>query len=97
MFKKDNFIPICITSEQANVACRHYGFTKYEIVHNGLDISKIKKQIMSKADSRKVFGFTNDSFIIGSVGRLDKIKRYDMLINKIIFRFLFITYKCHII
>lgn len=80
-FKKGNFIPICVTNEQVLIAKKHYNFEKYEVVHNGVDIEQIKKKIISKNEARNKFNISKNTFLICSVGRLDSIKRYDLLLN----------------
>ena len=80
-FKKENFIPICVTKEQALVAKEHYKFNKYEVVHNGINLENIKKDIVDKNTARKIFGFEAKDYIVCGVGRLEKIKKYDLLIK----------------
>ena len=80
-FEKYNFIGICLTNEQAKMAVDYYGIKKYEIVRNGIDINAIKKKIITKEQARKKLGLNNNSFVVGAVGRLNTIKRYDLLIK----------------
>ena len=80
-FSNYNFIPICVTNEQVEIAKRHYLINKYETIHNGVDFKKIKNEIVSKSEARNIFGLNNDDFVICSVGRLDPIKKYDYLIK----------------
>lgn len=80
-FQKEKFIGICVTNEQVIQAKDYYGLKKYEVVHNGVDVEKIKKLVVSKKEARNSFNISNDKFIIGAVGRLDKIKQFDFLIE----------------
>ncbi len=80
-FSKFGVIPICVTEEQAIVAKKHYGFKRYEIVHNGVDFKNIKSRIISQNEARKLFGLEKNDFVISAVGRLTPIKRYDLLIK----------------
>lgn len=80
-FREDKFIPICLNEEQQNMAKKYYGFKNYEIVRNGMDVEKIKSLKISKIEARKKFNIDNNSFVIIGVGRLNKIKRFDLLIE----------------
>jgi len=80
-YQKENFIAICLNEEQKKLAEKHYGFEKYEIVKNGIDVKKIKSQKLSKLKARENFNLEKDDFVIIGVGRLNKIKRFDLLIK----------------
>lgn len=80
-FQKEKFIPICVTNEQAQLAKKYYGFNKYEVVYNGIDIENIKSKIVSKENARNLYNISLNTFVIIGVGRLDKIKRFDLLID----------------
>ena len=80
-FNKYGFIPICLTEEQAVIAKKYYGFNNYEIVRNGIDFASIRTRIIKKEAARKLLGISNDVRVVLGVGRLDKIKRFDLLID----------------
>lgn len=80
-FQYQNVIPICVTEAQVGEAKEQYGITKYEIVRNGVDIEQIRKKCCSKYEGRKIFGIEDKSFIIIGVGRLNSIKKFDLLIE----------------
>ncbi len=80
-FKKLNFIPICVTEEQAMFAKDFYKFTKYEVVHNGLDIKDIKEKMSAKEKARSELKISEKDYVICAVGRLEKIKRFDLLLK----------------
>lgn len=80
-FQQNNFIPICVTNEQAKIAKDYYKFNNYEIVHNGIDFNKIKDNMLTKEDARKTLNLSKDDFVVCGVGRLNKIKKYDFLIQ----------------
>ncbi|SCY70237.1 glycosyltransferase [Butyrivibrio sp. INlla14] len=80
-FQKEGFIPICLNDKQVREAKDHYGISKYEIVRNGFDFSKIKGQIVSKKEARKRLGISDDDFVLVGVGRLDPIKNYELMID----------------
>jgi len=81
IFKNNNIIPICVTHEQESKARYHYGISKCETVHNGVDFEKIKNAIVTKEEARKLLRIEKDDYVICAVGRLDKVKRYDFLIK----------------
>lgn len=76
-----NVIPICLTEEQVSQAKDWYGITQYEVLHNGVDIEKIKRNIVSKNVARKKFEIDENAYVIAGVGRLNPIKRFDWLIS----------------
>jgi glycosyltransferase involved in cell wall biosynthesis len=80
-FQKEGVIPICVTEAQVEEAKEWYGITKYEVVRNGVDIEKIKEKCCSKIEARKEFGLSTDDFVVIGVGRLNPIKKYDLLID----------------
>ena len=80
-FNKEGFIPICITEMQVIQAKDHYGITNYEVLRNGIDVNKVISKKVSRADSRKALGINEKTRIVLGVGRLQEIKRYDLLIR----------------
>jgi glycosyltransferase involved in cell wall biosynthesis len=54
---------------------------KTVVIQNGIDTKKFYKKAMAESVSRNEFGLGPDDFIVGTVGRLCKIKRYDLLIE----------------
>ena len=80
-FNKYEFIPICLTDEQAKLAKGHYSFTKYEIIRNGIDIETIANMKLLKIEARKRLNILIDTFVILGVGRLTAIKNFSLLVN----------------
>ena len=80
-FQKEGVIPICVTEVQVKEAKEWYGITKYEVVRNGVDIEETKAKCCPKIEARKEFGLSEDSFVVIGVGRLNPIKKYDLLID----------------
>ena len=72
---------VCVNREQSLLAKKHFNIDSCEIVRNGIDISGIKKEIISKTEARKKYKIPQNAFLVIGVGRLNKIKRYDILIN----------------
>lgn len=80
-FQNQNVIPICVTEAQVEEAKEWYGITKYEVVRNGIDIEQIRKKCCFKHEGRETFGIEDSSFVIIGVGRLNPIKKFDLLIE----------------
>lgn len=51
------------------------------VIENGIDVDRLLKKAEQKKLSREDLGLGKDDFVIGSVGRLHPIKRYDILIR----------------
>ena len=80
-FQCQNVIPICVTEAQVEEAKEWYGITTYEVVRNGIDVEQIRKKCCSKHEGREVFGLEDNLFVIIGVGRLNPIKKFDLLIE----------------
>ena len=80
-FNKLGIIPVCLNEEQAKMAQQHYGFKHYEILHNGVDFEKIRNNIISKEEARKLFNIDVNSFVLCACGRLDKVKNYPLMLD----------------
>lgn len=89
-FNYFNFMPVCITQEQANIASKHYGIKEYELIRNGLDFRKMADNRISQKKARCRFSIPESKFVICAVGRLEKIKNITFLIevfkNILVFR-----------
>ncbi|MBU1008007.1 glycosyltransferase [Candidatus Dependentiae bacterium] len=51
------------------------------VIQNGIDSEKLRQKARLGPLSRQTLGFSDSDFVIGSVGRLHAIKRYDLLIR----------------
>lgn len=80
-FNYFKFIPVCITKEQAKIATNHYRFKRYELVRNGLDFRNMFASRISREKARCLLDISEDQFVICSVGRLEKIKNIEFLID----------------
>lgn len=80
-FQNRNVIPICVTEAQVHEAQDWYGITKYEVVRNGVDIEGVKAKCCAKQEARAIYGLAENTFVIIGVGRLNPIKKYDLLIE----------------
>ena len=80
VFHLFRFKVIGVTENQSEKARKRYHLKNIPVVHNGLNLEKYKLS-ESKSDIRKELGIAEDAFVIGTVGRLDKIKNYPFLIK----------------
>jgi len=71
--------PICVTHGQAQKAVKRYGIKQYSIIRNGIDFSRFAH--VDRVEVRKELGISNNTIVIGSVGRFDKIKNHPFLLH----------------
>ena len=74
------FKVIGVTEEQAEKAKKRYYLNNIPVVHNGLYLEQYNI-CNSRYDIRKELNIANDAFVVGTVGRLFKIKNYPFLIK----------------
>jgi len=55
--------------------------SKLVVIKNGIDVQALRAKAFSSPLSRKDFGFSDNDFIVGAVGRLEPIKSYNVLIK----------------
>lgn len=72
-------IPICVTEYQRIKAQRVYHLSNPIVIHNGLDFKDYQIEINREA-LRKELGIEDSLFVIGYVGRLNKIKNIPFLL-----------------
>ncbi len=75
------FVPVCITEEQARKAQKRYGIRRYELLRNGIDFRALQRARLSRAEARDRLQLPQDAFVLGSVGRLNKVKNYSFLLE----------------
>lgn len=77
-------IIITINKEDYNRAKTSFKAVKVEYIPGiGIDIDKFKKVAVDKAQKRKELGITEESFIVLSVGELNKNKNHETIIKAI--------------
>jgi glycosyltransferase involved in cell wall biosynthesis len=54
---------------------------KIKLIPNGLDFTRVAFDTCARTRIRKEFGLPPDAYVIGVLGRLDPIKRFDMVIK----------------
>ena len=55
--------------------------TRFEIINNFVDTDRFVPSVERRARARKAFGIPQDALLLGSVGRLESIKRPDLIIS----------------
>ena len=65
-------IPICVTETQSRCAEQKYHLNSITVIHNPVDTDDGGKGEI--VELRKQIGIADDSFVIGYVGRFDKVK-----------------------
>ena len=80
-FQNQGVVPICVTEAQAQEAKEWYGISRYEVVRNGVDIERIREKCCTKQEARADYRLQNSTFVVIGVGRLNPIKKFDLLIE----------------
>lgn len=80
VFHLFRFHVIGVTELQAEKAKKRYHLKNVPVVHNGLNFENYCID-ESKFDIRSELRIPRDTFIVGSVGRLDKVKNYPFLLK----------------
>ena len=80
-FSTGGFVPVCLTNEQAEKAKLRYGFDRWFLARNGLDIEAIRSKAVSRDEAKKKLGIPDGCPVICAVGRLDDIKNIPLLIS----------------
>lgn len=78
-FHRMGVIPICVTEYQRTKAEQVYRLSNPVVIHNGLDF-RIYQKIIDQYALRKQLGIEESLFVIGFVGRLNKIKNIPFLL-----------------
>lgn len=80
LVKKYNMKIICLHNEMEEKVKEMYKTNNTIVLNNGIDIIKYKR-VKSKNDMRKKLNIPIDSYIVGHIGRLNKIKNHKFLIE----------------
>jgi glycosyltransferase involved in cell wall biosynthesis len=70
-----------IISKIKNPKKRELLKSKISLIQNGVDVDFLINKQKNEQTLRQDLGFCDDDFIVGSVGRLEEIKSYDVLIK----------------
>lgn len=80
-FNKYGVIPVCVTDYQIERAKEHYELKNVELVRNSIEITALQNKKISKNEAREKLNLPENAYIVGAVGRLNVIKRYDFLME----------------
>ncbi len=74
---------VAVSDEVAGSINRAYGFKipAVRVIKNGVNTLFIQEQSICLKKERSIFGFDPDHVVIGSVGRFEPVKRYDLLLE----------------
>jgi glycosyltransferase involved in cell wall biosynthesis len=60
---------------------RQHAHSSLLVIKNGIDAHKLRDQMATRSLARHKLGIAEKAFVVGSVGRLEPIKSYDILIR----------------
>lgn len=74
-------ITIAIGEYENNALIKYFGYNKEKIrlTYNGVEIDEINAKTNKTLNKKTLFG--SDNFIVGAVGRLERQKGFDMMLN----------------
>jgi glycosyltransferase involved in cell wall biosynthesis len=64
-----------------NIERKKFADNRVVVIKNGINAHKLRTQIVTQSLTRHECGIAKDAFVIGSVGRLEPIKSYNILIE----------------
>jgi glycosyltransferase involved in cell wall biosynthesis len=70
-----------IVGKIKNIEHQQIAHNRLVIIKNGINVQTLRAQIHAEKLSRHKCGIAENAFVIGSVGRLEPIKSYDLLIK----------------
>jgi len=70
---------ICVSAELRSRLARYLDPGKTVVIHNGVDVEQVRSTLTSN-DAKKRLGIPGDTRVVGTVGRLDPIKRLDIFL-----------------
>ena len=80
LIKKYNMSIICLHDKMRREVNDIFKINNTIVLKNGIDFSKFEKR-KTKTEMRKILNIKNDLFVIGHVGRFNKVKNHGFLVN----------------
>ena len=80
-FKNYKVIPIALSQELGNKNNKYYRISTTKILRNGINLSLFKKDEKKRNEIRKILSLNDSTFVVGHVGRFDKYKNQEFVIN----------------
>ncbi|GBU05929.1 glycosyltransferase EpsF [Faecalimonas umbilicata] len=56
---------------------------KYKIIKNVIDVKKYRSSVQKHIEEKEKLGFSEDTIVVGAVGRISSIKNYEVIIEAI--------------
>ncbi len=81
MFNKYGVKPICLSKMQFEKAKLKYNIKNAFLLYNAVNLSKLTKSFLDKNTFLMQEKIPLDSFIVGCVGRVNKVKNYDFFVD----------------
>ena len=83
LFWKNSDLVISVSDNLKDKLARTIRFDRdrIHVIRNGVEANKFYSSAELRESFRKLFGFSSDDFIVGTVGRLDEVKNHQMLIR----------------
>ena len=75
------FVAVSESTKESFVKTLHANPKNIIVIENGINIESLHKKSFTQPLERKDFGLSESDFVVGSVGRLAEIKRYDVLLK----------------
>ena len=73
---------VAVSDEVAQGVLQKYRVeSALKVIKNGVDYDEIGKKSSQLRKNRYAFGFSHEHLVIGTVGRLEPVKRYDLLLE----------------
>ena len=79
-YKVLKVLPICLNKELSESANTLYDINHCQYLYNPIDIEKFSKKI-NKAELRKKFNIPENAYVLGHVGRFDRVKNHTFIID----------------
>lgn len=78
-YKLAGITPIALNEEQQEKTVKLLGGMHCEVLGNGIDIETFQQQ--QRETAKEKFGIDKDEFVIGSIGRLEEVKNYELALE----------------
>lgn len=80
-FQKYSVTPIALSEKLAEYNNKYYKIANTKVVNNGVNLDSFVKDEKKRKDTRQALGISEDTFVIGHIGRFDKFKNQEFLVR----------------
>lgn len=81
LLKKENLILIALHDELKEALCKLFHTNRVITVNNGINLDRFHKELYDKSEIRKSLGISDDTFLVGHIGRFHEQKNHEFIIN----------------